>query len=343
MSDAVSNATYGPLTKAAYYSGLSAGEANEATQEQLQQLKPCEAAPFGQQKVDETKKDALNIVPLKQSGSMLRADYVVQKLVRSGHDELLARWSLWELIHDGKLHICQTSDSLRRPWFAYHLTTADDALVQTEAKSDGGDDTESVDREHGGDNQSNDGTNATFEFRRDGDGFFVSAFGEAGHIKFLKGIEQILRLITAPNHAVSMVELHGCHSKQSPVDDSFSPQPALDSEALENVYARLRVLEDEHERAKSSNNTVDADQCWDEMERLRAELKSQTALKGKVRDLNNPADRMRPAIHGCLKRAYKLLRQSGMREVADHFESSIQSEDMTFVYRPSADGPDWSA
>jgi hypothetical protein len=179
-------------------------------------------------------------------------------------------------------------------------------------------------------------------FVPDGDGYFVSGFGESGHLSMKKGLVVIARLIATPGDPVSMLTLDG--AGQQARDDRRTPQPALDAESLRQAHNKLQELRADLDKAKETKNTVEIDQANRQIEEINATVRAAMGRAGKARDLNNPFDRMRAKIHGQLQTAYGAMRDANppMPKLAKHLETSISSESGTdFAYRPAGNSPAW--
>src|SRR5262249_46034630 len=141
---------------------------------------------------------------------------------------------------------------------------------------------------------------------------------------------------------VPMLELSGVG--QGIQTDRRSRQAAFDGEAMRQTSKRLKELRADLERAQQENSSVEADTIQAEIGQLESNLTSATALGGKLRDLNNLFDKLRPMIHGRLATVYKVMRAADppMKNLADHFERSISCERGSgFVYRPAGAPPPW--
>jgi hypothetical protein len=170
----------------------------------------------------------------------------------------------------------------------------------------------------------------------DGNGYFVAGLGERGHFAKLKGLSMIEKLVHSPGQPVLMILLVG-GTAEKPKGDKHSKQLVMDRETLREVYNRCKVLRAEIEKDETEGRTVDADESRVELEQLKQQLKAAVGIKGKVRDLNDLANKLRPSIHGALDRVYGAMRKANppLTELANHLKSAISSESATFVYRPA--------
>jgi hypothetical protein len=170
----------------------------------------------------------------------------------------------------------------------------------------------------------------------DGNGYLIAGLGERGHFARLKGLAMISRLVRSAGQPVPMVLLFGGAAVE-PDSDQRSRQPAMDSQAMQDAYNQCGALGAEIENAEREGRTTEAAESRDELERLQNQLKAALGIRGKVRDLNDLANKLRPSIHGALARVYKAMRKANppAPELANHLEASISSEGAAFVYRPA--------
>jgi len=183
-----------------------------------------------------------------------------------------------------------------------------------------------------------------FVFARDGDGYYIEGFGQNGHFKTTKGLDQIARLVHAPGKAIPMFELLGIRDPQI-LDDKHSQQPVFDHAALKDIKKTLKDLRTLLDEAEAVGDVEQADELRVKIGEIEASRAASVGLHGKSRNLNNPVDRMRTKIHGTLATAYKKLGSANptMARLADHFDSSIRSQGDSYVYQPTNQPPpDWS-
>jgi hypothetical protein len=113
---------------------------------------------------------------------------------------------------------------------------------------------------------------------------------------------------------------------------------------LKETEERIRELRADLARAQEQNNTVEADVAQAQIAELEDALSTATGLGGKVRDLNNPFNKLRPKIHGRLRTVYEAMREADppMNRLAEHFALSISAEGgSAFVYQPAGDPSPW--
>ena len=158
-----------------------------------------------------------------------------------------------------------------------------------------------------------------FCFHRDGDGWFVRAFGERGHFKNLKGFKYIAKLLTCPGKPVPIVELAGEESAISrrvksdklantdglTVSKRPTRQPVLDKKALKDVERKMEELKQEIEEAERHNDVARAERIRDQFEALAKQVQKDTRFDGKSRDFDSDIDSLRQSIWNAIKYAWE--------------------------------------
>lgn len=182
--------------------------------------------------------------------------------------------------------------------------------------------------------------NTDFEFRPDGDGYFVRGFGQQGHFtaKGAKGLHDIFRLVQSPGIPVPMLELDAEAGTKQLDGDSHSQQPVANSETRRDITATRTQLRADIENADSE---LERDELRAELETLEAEAKKMYGLRGKARDLNNPNDGLRAKLLGRKNRACKTMKDSGLSKLAEHLDSSIVSKGACLLYRSTTPNIAW--
>lgn len=179
-----------------------------------------------------------------------------------------------------------------------------------------------------------------FCLRRDGDGWFIRAFGKEGHFKNRKGFHYIALLIERAGKPVPMAEFiakaegHSPDPKRTPLAESW--QPVLDREAKQSLKDHLVKLTADIKQAEERGDFTSADVLRKEFERLSGYLLADTQPNGKAKSFSTTSKRMAEAVRKAISRVCDALRQSGFDKLADHFEAYISAEEFSYVYRPPA-------
>ncbi len=170
-------------------------------------------------------------------------------------------------------------------------------------------------------------------------GWFIRAFGAEGHFTNLDGFRDLDKLLRSPGKPVSMIELDGGLDNGS--TRSRSKQPALDAKAREQIEKEIKRLREE---VASADNVVEKADSQHRLDELLQQYQRDTGIGGKDRDLNNPADKLRPKIHGRLRAVRNTLKDAvpPLCDLAAHLETpNVRSEGLAFIYDPPKPAPEW--
>jgi hypothetical protein len=203
-------------------------------------------------------------------------------------------------------------------------------------------------------------------FARDGDGYFIKAFGNSGHFKNTKGFKQLEKLLLNIGKPVLMTELASDNRPGQSVSasqieqvmgegasgdddgrtwhvDGTTQDDAYDKDGLKNIHVELLRLGEEIDNAKCNCDTAEVERLTAERQELQDQLKRDTNFKGKPRGMSSGIDKLRAAINGTLKGAYEKLRSSkpALSELAEHLYGNIGAEGPTYIYYPKP-RPPWS-
>ena len=176
-------------------------------------------------------------------------------------------------------------------------------------------------------------------FRRDGDGWFVRAFGVEGHFKALRGLECLGRLLAQPGASIPLeylvAEDSGAALKFATTGQV--PETVIDKEALKQYHHEIKDYDALIEQALRDGRVGDAEHLQAERKHLIDHIAEVTGLGGKLRHNKSESKKLRDRIQKALKRTYEALRQASppMSELADHLEAAIQPTEDGYVYMPT--------
>jgi len=184
-----------------------------------------------------------------------------------------------------------------------------------------------------------------FVFRRDGDGWFIKAFGEQGYLGHLVGFERLARLVHAAGQPVPMTELasgrvpknHVSSAEAAAAGLSTEPPsaaPLVDEKGIEDINRKISECQQGIKEAEECGDATLAEVYRKEEAYWLEQKRAATLPGGKPRSFPTEIDRLRPMIHDSLARAYEKLRAAGLKQTANHFEMSIRAEGGYFIYSP---------
>ncbi|ASV75325.1 Putative LuxR-family transcriptional regulator [Thermogutta terrifontis] len=178
-----------------------------------------------------------------------------------------------------------------------------------------------------------------FCFHRDGDGWFIRAFGKEGHFKNRKGFIYLAVLIERAGKPVPMAELVGKAEGHSPDPKrtllAESWQPVLDREAKKSLKDHLVKLTADIKQAEERGDVTLAEMLRKEFREVTNHLRVDTTPTGKSRQFARSVDKMRSQITNALSRAYQILHDGNMPELADHLKVCISCQGDAFIYLSS--------
>lgn len=182
-----------------------------------------------------------------------------------------------------------------------------------------------------------------FVFARDGDGWFIRAFGEQGHFKNMRGFEHLAKLLERPGEPVPTTLLMGGVTGTMTAEDAAiqglsgisSRQYVADYQALAELKRRIDECREEIQEAERDCNVTLKESLECDLYRMLDELKKQTRPGGALKNFATDADKLRRAVRKNLRYAYEALRNGGMPKTAEHFEVSVAAQDGHYSYTPS--------
>jgi len=178
-----------------------------------------------------------------------------------------------------------------------------------------------------------------FVFRRNGDGWFIRGFGESGFVEDMDGLGYIHALLRANGPVPTVALIAGeATTTAKPLDGD----PVLDDEAKKKYQSKIDELEDAIKEAWENNDIGRVEYLQAQHYRLIKELQSAYSIDGKIRRLGAEADKHRVRVRNAIRRAYKRLAESGLKQVADHFQSCVTIGGRESSYNPPiAHRPNW--
>jgi len=178
-----------------------------------------------------------------------------------------------------------------------------------------------------------------YVLRRDGDGWFVRAFGVEGHFKALRGFECLARLLAQPGVSAPLAYL-AAEDSGAALKFATTGQVAetvIDKEALKQYHDEIKDYDALIEQALRDGREGDAEHLRTERRHLSDHIAEVTGLGGKLRHNKSEQGKIRDQIRKALDRAYKTLRQAKppLNDLADHLQAFIQPTDEGFIYNPT--------
>jgi hypothetical protein len=178
-------------------------------------------------------------------------------------------------------------------------------------------------------------------FERDGNIWRLRFGGRGGSLTNSKGLRCTVRLLEKPNQPIDALDLEGVEASRIPrqqADDAV-----LTEETKAKFKEELAAIRAEKDAAGNSGNDLEYERLEKAENALLKQLKAAVGMTGRSRKLRagNAAVASHDRVEKAIKAARKKIAQAGMPELADHLETSIKAEGVSFAYRPGSPAPDW--
>lgn len=182
-----------------------------------------------------------------------------------------------------------------------------------------------------------------YAFQPDGDGYFLRALGDKGHVtaRGAIGLHDIFRLVRSDGGLVPLLELDAGTGTQRLSGDSHSKQVVANSQTRQEIAAKRKQLQADLADADSE---MERTELQTELATLELGAAKLFGLGGKARDLNNPNDKLRAKIHGRIRDACDKLancKPNSFPNIAEHFRLAIGSEGAFMKYSPDIPNLVW--
>jgi predicted ATPase len=162
--------------------------------------------------------------------------------------------------------------------------------------------------------------------RRRGDVWEVAYRGREVSVRASKGLDDIARLLAAPDTEVHCLDLVG-----SPVDESGTGE-IIDGAARRQYEERVRELQADIEEAEQHNDLVRVGRAQAEMDALVDQLTSALGLAGRSREAGGSVERARSTVTQRVRGAVRKVTEVHP-ELGRHLDASIRTGTYC-TYRP---------
>jgi hypothetical protein len=171
--------------------------------------------------------------------------------------------------------------------------------------------------------------------RADGQLWLVQLGDDAVHVKDLKGIRYLRRLIAEPGREFHVLDLvaveHGTLRASGPAVDASlgtrreeDPLPVLDRAAVEAYRRRLAEVDEDIDEATQGNDLGRLAKAQADREYLIGELTSAAGLGGRIRTTGGSSERARTSVARSLR--YALAELAACHPgVAEHLRTSVRT------------------
>ena len=191
---------------------------------------------------------------------------------------------------------------------------------------------------------------STNAFRREGDYWSVNFDGRSVHVRDLKGMRYLARLLADPGREYHVLDLVAAESASAQSDSSVAaliPRSALgdagamlDTRAKDAYRRRLAEIDDDIDQARATGDTERAAQADAERDFLVRELSRAVGVGGRDRRAASASERARAAVTRAVRQA--IARINGNHpELGEHLSRTIRTGTYC-AYVPDPRAPaDW--
>ncbi len=177
-------------------------------------------------------------------------------------------------------------------------------------------------------------TRATF--RRSGEMWAIGFGSRVAHLRHMRGLGYLARLLAEPGRDHHVVDLAGAGGGSQAADGGDAGE-RLDDQARSAYRARLRDATEELAEAERANDRGRAEVLREEVELLSDELSSAFGLGGRARRAGSTRERARVAVTRAIKYAIDKIAAHDAT-LAEHLRASVRTGTLV-SYRPSSRDP----
>jgi hypothetical protein len=186
-------------------------------------------------------------------------------------------------------------------------------------------------------------------FRRHGDYWSLMFGGRAVHLRDLKGMRYLSRLLGEPSRELHVLDLVAAETTSVEATDAASTRHAalgdagemLDAQAKDAYRRRLAEIEEDVEDARACGDATREAQADLERDFLVRELSRAVGLSGRGRRAGDASERARAAVTRAIRQAMARIGEQ-LPELGEHLDRTIRTG--TYCsYRPDPRVPaDWN-
>ena len=169
-------------------------------------------------------------------------------------------------------------------------------------------------------------------FRRDGDHWSLAFDGRTAHVRDLKGVRYLARLLREPAHEFHVLDLVAAESTGVALGDDATARSAslgnagelLDTRAKEAYRRRLAEIDEDIDDARASGDALREAQADLERDFLVRELTRAVGLGGRGRRAGDASERARAAVTRAIRQAMVRVADQ-LPELGKHLDRTIRT------------------
>jgi predicted ATPase len=157
-----------------------------------------------------------------------------------------------------------------------------------------------------------------------GDSWVVSYGNVEFHLKDVRGVRLLARLVNEPGREFHVLDLGAARRTETGVFDRGDSGEVIDDEARRRYRARVIELREELEEAESWNDPGRAERAREELEMIERELSHAVGLGGRQRRSGSAAERARVNVQRRIRDAIRRI-ESYHPGLAKHLDRSVRT------------------
>lgn len=162
-------------------------------------------------------------------------------------------------------------------------------------------------------------------FRREGDYWTVVFEGHAAHVRDIKGMHYLARILAAPGRELHVVDLVVSEGGTASGARGFADAgDMLDATAKDAYRRRLAEIDDDIDEARANGDDLRAAQGQTEREFLVTELARAVGLGGRDRRAGSQSERARASVTQALRKAMARLRDIDPA-LGEHLDRTVRT------------------
>lgn len=154
-------------------------------------------------------------------------------------------------------------------------------------------------------------------FFREHDGWQMSYEGKILRLRQAKGLSDIAELLAKPNDQIHCTQLMGSGLE-------VKPQTIVDEKSMRAFRKRLVELQEEIALLEQQNNSGGLSSLHEEYDQLVDTIRAATGLGGRLRNMENPIDKIRSAVTWRIRSAIKKI-SDGHPALGKHLANSVRT------------------
>lgn len=186
--------------------------------------------------------------------------------------------------------------------------------------------------------ESGDAPQEAFRFQRVGRIWLLAFENRACYIphRDASGLAYVQHLVARPHQAIPVEDVEKMVSAELALDAIVSGEEVADREGLQRVWAEMRQLRADLDRARRENDRAAESRIQADLDALADQVRQMHGLNDRVRRIGDDVERLRTKVTNAIRRATRVLEDENS-SLAAHLRALDLGKVM--AYRPATDIP----